>query len=106
MVWAIHPELNLAVAETTSQKSENKDESSTSSEFERKYDELEDDLKESYKQVCGTLVKLGKENMVLLKEQRRLVAPIEVIHKELKIEKEEARHARSQLGETQKCLKF
>ncbi|KAF3485855.1 hypothetical protein F2Q69_00053135 [Brassica cretica] len=53
-----------------------KDEASTSSESyseseERKYDERQDvDLKECYKQVCGKLVKLGKENMVLVKEQR------------------------------------
>ncbi|KAL0684644.1 hypothetical protein Bca4012_051492 [Brassica carinata] len=39
----------------------------------------DDDLKECYKQVCGTLVKLGKENMVLVKEQRRLEALIEVL---------------------------
>ncbi|XP_013617136.1 PREDICTED: uncharacterized protein LOC106323584 [Brassica oleracea var. oleracea] len=51
---------------------------------ERKYDEgQDDDLKECYKQVCGTLLKLGKENMVLVKEQRRLEALIEVLQKDL-----------------------
>ncbi|KAF2534288.1 hypothetical protein F2Q70_00030228 [Brassica cretica] len=44
---------------------------------------LVDDLKEFYKQVCGTLVKLGKKNMVLVNEERRLEALIEVLQKDL-----------------------
>ncbi|KAF2610683.1 hypothetical protein F2Q70_00013341 [Brassica cretica] len=85
-----------------------KDEASTSSESdsgseEGKYDEGQDeDLKECYKQVCGTLVMLGKENMVLVKEQRRLEALIEVLQKDLQVEKEEIRQARVKPGETQK----
>ncbi|WZZ70033.1 hypothetical protein YC2023_081403 [Brassica napus] len=85
-----------------------KDEASTSSESdseseEGKYDEgLDDGLRECYKQVCGTLVKLGKENMVLVKEQRRLEALIEVLQKDLQVEKEETRQARVKPGETQK----
>ncbi|KAL0791222.1 hypothetical protein Bca101_007468 [Brassica carinata] len=84
------------------------DEASTSSESdsgseEEKYDEGQDeDLKECYKQVCGTLVMLGKENMVLVKEQRRLEALIEVLQKDLQVEKEEIRQARVKPGETQK----
>ena len=85
-----------------------KDEASTSSESdseseEGKYDEgQDDDLKECYQQVCGTLLKLGKENMVLVKEQRCLEALIEVLQKDLQVEKEEARQARVKLDETQK----
>jgi len=85
-----------------------KDEASTSSESyfeseEGKYDERQDvDLKECYKQVCGKLVKLGKENMVLVKEQRRIEALIEVLQKDLQVEKEETRQARVKPGETQK----
>ncbi|KAF3563324.1 hypothetical protein DY000_02015958 [Brassica cretica] len=71
-----------------------KDEASTSSESDSESEKGKyDDLKECYKQVCGTLVKLGKENMVLVKEQRRLEALIEVLQKDLQIEKEETRHA-------------
>ncbi|KAF3565961.1 hypothetical protein DY000_02012396 [Brassica cretica] len=85
-----------------------KDEASTSSESdseseEGKYEEgLDDDLKECYKQVCGTLIKLGKENMVLVKEQRRLEALIEVLQKDLQVEKEEIRQSHVKPGETQK----
>ena len=85
-----------------------KDEASTSSESdseseEGKYDEgLDDGFRECYKQVCGTLVNLGMENMVLVKEQRRLEALIEVLQKELQVEKEETRQARVKPGETQK----
>ncbi|KAF2608196.1 hypothetical protein F2Q68_00044000 [Brassica cretica] len=85
-----------------------KDEESTSSESdseseEGKYDEgQDDDLKQFYKQVCGMLVKLGKENMVLVKEKRRLEALIEVLQKDLQVEKEETRQARVKPGETQK----
>ncbi|KAF3553888.1 hypothetical protein F2Q69_00015431 [Brassica cretica] len=84
------------------------DEASTSSESdseseEEKYDEgLDDGLRECYKQVCGTLVKLGKENMVLVKEQRRLEALIEVLQKDLQVEKEKTRQARVKPYETQK----
>ena len=83
-----------------------KDEASTSSESnseseDGKYDEgQDDDLKECYKQVCGTLLKLGKENMVLVKEQRRLEALIEVLQKDLQVEKKETRQARVKPDET------
>ncbi|KAF3516635.1 hypothetical protein DY000_02058936 [Brassica cretica] len=87
---------------------EHKDEASTSSESdseseEGKYDEgQDDDLKEYYKQVCGTLLKLGKVNMVLVKEQRRLEALIEVLQKDLQVEKEETKQACVKPDETQK----
>ncbi|KAF2563093.1 hypothetical protein F2Q70_00015489 [Brassica cretica] len=68
-----------------------------------KYDEgQDDDLKECYKQVCGTLLKLGKENMVLVKEQRRLEALIEVLQKDLQVEKEETKQVCVKPDETQK----
>ncbi|KAF3610880.1 hypothetical protein DY000_02044440 [Brassica cretica] len=85
-----------------------RDEASTSSESdseseEGKYDEgQDDDLKECYKQVRGTLLKLGKENMVLVKEQRRLEALIEVLRKDLQVEKEETKQVCVKPDETQK----
>ncbi|KFK40014.1 hypothetical protein AALP_AA3G318800 [Arabis alpina] len=49
--------------------------------------EHEDDLIKCYKEVCETLIRLGRENMLLIQEKRHLEALVESIQVELQAEK-------------------